>query len=478
MAISIEKEELLDQLQEIGAESLVKKYRRNLLSSRLLVDLYTEHPGKDVLLFLSLYPTAPGHILQSISENYDDPTLLSALAKNPRCPPSILIKTAKEGNEHVREALASNRLQNQRISEILVRDPSLHVRIALAKNPAILSRFQVLLTQDPEPAVRVALAGVSKLNEEIVLTLEDDTSPVVRNTLYTTGRIPPQLRQYWADSDSEEKQTLLLVRKKLTDQELKSLCKSPHPAVQKSALLRHTPSECELLHWAESENNSDRQAIANRQDLPVSIQHILAGDPLLDVRTALASNPAIDSEVASCVAASNDPEPCCALAENPAIPTSVKTELCLHENRDVQLRMLYRDDITDDLLEILINETGNFNIIEHMGSRGQTCANINPTLLPAILAHPRPSVRAVGAGANTIGLAQSNTIARDPIVSVRKTLAKNPAISPVTLEKLSRDWNPEVAELAKKRLKSHEQKSKSKPEEPTLGARIVQFFSE
>jgi len=476
MPVSLEKEELLDQLQEIGAEPLVKKYRRNLLSSRLLVDLYNEHPEENVLLFLALYPTAPGHILQSISENYDDPTLLAALAKNPRCPPTLLIKIAKEGSEQARESLASNRLQNPRVTEILVRDPSLHVRMALAKNPAILSRFHALLTQDPEPAVRVALAGASKLSEEIILTLEDDTSPVVRNTLYTIGRPPPLLRQYWADSDSEEKQTLLLARKTLTDAELKSLCKSPHPAIQKAALQRHTPSECELLHWAESENNSDRQAIANRPDLPVSIQHILAGDPLLDVRTALASNPAIDSDVARCVAASNDPEPCCALAENPAIPTSVKTELCLHENRDVQLRMLYRDDLTDDLLELLINETGNFNIIEHMGSRGQSCANINPSLLPTILAHHRPSVRAVGAGANALSTSQQNALTRDPIVSVRKALVQNPALDPATLEKLSNDWNPEIAEQAAQRLQNHE--PKPQPKEPTLSARIVQFFSE
>lgn len=475
MSVFTEKQALLDFLEELGVDRVVQKYRRNLLSSHMLLDLYHDHPSEDVLLFLARYPTVPGQILQSIAEEHESPVLLASIAKNPRCSPLLLLTIAKEGTVAVREALASNRLQNQKLTVFLVRDPDLHVRMALAKNPAIHLQYQLLLAKDSEPAVRVALAGSPKLKEEIALFLEDDPSAVVRSTLYAVGRATPQLRQYWADSDVEEAQAFLLTRNTLTPAETESLCKSPHSSVQKTALGRHTPSDCELLHWAESENDADRRAIVGRSDLPSSVQYLLANDALVDVRVALATNPALDAEVAQWIATSNDPEVCCALAENSAIPSRVQVELCHHENRRVQLCMAYRDDLTDDLLGILVNETGNFNIVEHLASRGQGFRGINAELLPSILKHPRPSIRVLGAGATSLTSAQCNALARDTISEVRKALLENPSIGRGTLEALSKDWNEAISKEATLRLQAPKVPRKK---DPTFASRIVQFFSE
>ena len=478
MSVSTEKQEVLDFLDELGVDRVVQKYRRNLLSSHMLLDLYQDHPTEDVLLFLARYPTVPGQILQSIAEEHESPILLASLAKNPRCSPLLLLTIAQEGSVEVRKALASNRLQNQRVTAFLVRDSDLHVRLTLAKNPAIHLQYQLLLAEDPEPAVRVALAGSAKLKEEIALLLEDDPSAVVRSTLYAVGRATPQLRQYWADSDVDEVQSFLLTRKKLTAAETESLCKSPHSAVQKAALERHAPAACELLYWAESENDADRRAIVNRADLPISVQYLLANDTLVDVRVALAKNPALDAEVARWIATSNDPEVCCALTENPAIPISVQVELCHHENRAVQLCMAYREDLSEDLLGILVNETGNFNIVEHLASRGQRFRGIRAELLPSILKHERPSIRVWGAGAIAVTPIQCKVLARDSIAEVRKALLENPSLDRQTLKDLSKDWNPEISTEASVRLKTDPVPAKSPQKDPTFASRIVQIFSE
>ena len=140
--------------------------------------------------------------------------------------------------------------------------------------------------------------------------------------------------------------------------------------------------------------------------------------------------------------------------------------------------MAYREDLTEDLLGILVNETGNFNIVEHLASRGVGFRGIRAELLPSILKHDRPSIRVFGAGAMALTPIQCKVLARDFIVEVRKALLENPSLDRQTLKDLSKDWNPEISEKARIQLKVDPVPPESPQKDPTFASRIVQFFSE
>ncbi|MBN2684003.1 MAG: hypothetical protein JXR40_01875 [Pontiellaceae bacterium] len=482
MPAEIEKEELLEAIRKDGPRKVVQQYRHNLLPSRTLVELYGEHPEREVLLFLALYPTVPSQVLEDLTEAYPDPEILAAAALNPRCGHLLLVRMAREGGAPVRAALAANKQQNNKITAALVNDPNLFVRAALAGNASIAPSYRYALALDPEPSVRAALATAGKLPDELAHTLAADSSVVVRANTYGFAKVEEPLLLGWANSDNAEAQRLILTRKNLSEDVVRSLCQSPDSVVQKEAFSQYTPTESEWLARAESENQEQRLDAAGYAELPVAIQHLLANDPSAEVRVALASNPTIDDEVARWFAASNDAESCLALAENPALSDAVKIELCHHELEDVRMRMAYRDDLTHEQLEILVNEREGLNLIGHLALRGVRFSGTKPELIDRLLALRRPSLHAFAAASEELTNVHVHKLMRSESAQVRLALCENPVLTAVALEKLTEDWNPSVAAAAARRLTEIDNEavaepSQSEPEaEPSLVSRIVNLF--
>ncbi|MBN2785575.1 MAG: hypothetical protein JXR25_12195 [Pontiellaceae bacterium] len=482
MPAEIEKEELLKAIRKDGPHKVVQQYRHNLLPSRLLIDLYGENPERDVLLFLALYPTVPSQVLEDLTEAYPDPDILAAAAVNPRCTHLLLVRMARDGGTPVRAALAANKQQNNKITARLITDDSLLVRAALAGNGAIANNFRATLAQDPEPGVRSALAGSSKLPTELVHALSSDESAVVRTEIYGLANVDSEFLLGWANSDNPEAQRLLLTRSKLDPEVIEALALSPDPEVQQAIRPLRTPTPAEWLAKAESEEEAFRIEAAVADDLPPEIQHQLAGDPSSEVRTALAGNPAIDEEVALWIAASNDTQSCEALAANPGLTDPVKIELCHHEHEVVRLRMAYRDDLTNELLDILVNQHGDLKLIGHLALRNISYPGIKPELIEQLLAHRRPSLQAFAAQAGALSDAQVRKLIRNDFASVRLALCGNPILTAAALEELSRDWNPSVADGARERLENLPPPDPEQEEEieengsQSLVSRIVDLF--
>ena len=482
MPAQIEKSELLEAIRNDGPRKVVQQYRHNLLPSRVLIDLYSEHPEHDVLLFLALYPTVPSQVLEDLAEACTNPEIQAAAATNPRCTHLLLVRMAREGGSPVRAALAANKLLNARITAELLTDSDPLVRAALAGNSAIGTPYRTALTLDAEPMVRAALATTAKLPPELILTLSADESAVVRTNVYAFSKAPPELLLGWAQSDDTMAQRLLLHRKNLPDQIIQSLSLSPDPDVQNALHGRYEPTPQQWLAKAESESDHQRKAAAADERLPAEIQHVLARDPVAEVRAALASNPQINEDVALCIAASNDPIACQALAQNPHLPDAGKIELCHHESAEVRLHMAYRDDLTPSLLDILVNQQQDLNLIGHLALRGIRFAKIAPELLPRLLAHKRPSLRTFATAAEQLTHAQVRKLMRDEAVPVRLALCENPILTRMALEELSNDWNPTVATAAQQQLENRppETEDPSNPPESESGlvSRIVKFFTE
>ena len=483
MPAEIKLEELLEVIRKDGPRKVVQQYRHNLLSSRVLIDLYSEHPERDVLLFLALYPTVPSQVLEDLAEACVDPEIQAAAATNPRCTHLLLIRMAREGGAPVRAALAANKLQNAKITAGLLNDSNLFVRTALAGNGSIGDSYRTALALDPEPAVRTALSGTAKLSDEIIHTLSADTSAVVRANLYGYGKVTTEVLLGWAGSDDIEAQRLMLARNKPKPEIVQALRLSPDGFVQEAIKDLYEPTPADLLAWAESDDEFQRLETAKRENLPAEIQHVLANDAVEEVRVALAGNPGLDEEVALRFAASNDAAACEALAGNPKLPDSGKVELCHHESDAVRLCMAYRDDLTDELLDILVNQNEDLNLIGHLALHGTLFSGTKPELLEQLLKQKRPSLHAFAAGAAQLTHAQVRKLMRDNAASVRLALCDNPILTRMAMEELSRDWNPTVAEKALNRFESMPEEEPAEEthledgdEDSGLVSKIVKFF--
>ena len=486
MPADVQLEELLEAIQKDGPEKVVQNYKRNLLPSRLLIDLYTDHPDRENLLFLALYPTVPSSVLEDLVDSCLDPAVQAAAAANPRCSQLMLIRMAQRGIPAVRQALAAHRQLSPKLAQDLLRDPSLHVRTALAANAAIPSTCQTMLATDEAPAVRAALATAARLSDELLHTLSADDSAVVRAVTFAQSKATPELITSWAQTDSVEIQRLLLTRNKLPATAQRALSYSSDAVVLDAVddtvdLAAHT-----LLARAESELEAVRLRTAKRADLPEEIQHVLAGDPQQEVRVALASNPAITTETALCIATSNDHPACLALAENPALPPEAALELCHHELDDVRLRMAYRDDLTAEQIDILVNQHNDINLIGHLALRGAAYTGTSAACCDELLQQKAPSFRRFAAGSRHLTAAQKKTLSADPSASVRLALCSNNTLTKAELGALVSDWNPEVSAAAKTRLENW-----TEPEEPApdptdlqkeessgLVSQLVRFFKD
>jgi len=486
MPADIQLEELLEAIREKGPEKVVQEYKRNPLPSRMLIDLYSEHAELEVLRFLALYPTVPSQVLEDLIDSCLDPAVQVAAATNPRCSQLMLVRMAQRGGTAVRKVLAANRFLSPKLTGDLLRDPSLHTRTALAKNSAIQNNYQTMLVADEAPAVRAALATVSKLPEEILHTLSDDASAVVRACIFSLSKASPELLTSWAQTESVEIQQLLLTRKNLPPAAQRVLSGSRDPAVQEAIDPAVDPAPHTLFARAESELEMIRLRTAKREDLPEEIQHVLANDPLINVRVALASNPAITPEIAMCIATSHDRPASLALAENPNLPTEASLELCHHELDEVRLRMAYRDDLTVEHLDILINQHDDPNLIGHLALRGVIYTGTIRERAEQILEQKAPSLRRFAATSQHLSAAQKRTLCADPSATVRLALCANDSLTEQELTALISDWNPDVSAAAETHLIHRTAREETAPvqendpkEESTgLVSQLVRFFKD
>jgi hypothetical protein len=489
MPADVQLEELLEAIHEQGPEKVVQQYKRNLLPSRLLIDLYSDYPELDVLRFLALYPTVPSQVLEDLTDFCLDPAVQAAAATNPRCSQLMLVRMAQRGGAAVRKALAAHRQLSPKLTGDLLRDPSLHVRTALASNSAIKSNYQTMLLADESPAVRAALATVAKLPEEILQTLSEDASAVVRAVIFAQSKASPELLAEWAQSESAEVQHLLITRSKLPSAALTALSFSNDPIVLDAVDPQVAPAPHTLLARAESELEAIRLRTAKREDLPEEIQHVLANDPLIDVRVALASNPSITSEIAMCIATSHDRPACLALAKNANLPEEASLELCHHELDDVRLQMAYRDDLTVQHIDTLINQHNDINLVGHLAMRGVTYTGTSTERCEQLIQQKAPSFRRFAAGSRHLTTAQKKMLRSDPAAEVRLTLCANDSLTESELTALTSDWNAGVSAAAKTRLENwtehdedvsdpENEPEEEKEESTGLVSQLVRFFKD
>lgn len=461
MAAEISAKQLLVQIRDEGVAATVQAYRRDLLSSRTLIELFENEPDREARLFLASYPTVPSALIEWMLETEEDNEVLCALAQNPRTAQPLLIRMIEHATPAVQLAMASNKQLGPRECDLLIESESWAVRASLAENPVLSSHQQAVLATDPEPAVRLALASNKRLDPDVAIKLSEDPSAIVRTHLITKINLDDAILQIWADSDHLEKQQLLLERTKRSERIDESLSLSTHAQIRMAALQAREPSPVELMGLAESDALEERLFVAGLENLPISMQRLLAQDPHPKVRATLVSNPHIAEGVALHIISAGDPDTCEKLAENPALTPAVITELCHHDVLEVLLRVAYRDDLTEEHLDILVNKRQNLQVIKHLAMQKTIFHDTEAALAEQLAISRQPSLRAFAAYSKRLPQTRLLSLTRDPAKNVR-TIAQK------TLELREQ----EAAEPAQPDMPGEHS------EEKTILNRIVNFFAE
>ncbi|MDQ8203570.1 hypothetical protein [Pelagicoccus sp. SDUM812003] len=492
--------DLLDALEEHGADAVIKGTRKRPISSFALRDLYSNYADKPAyLLFLSRYPLIPSELAQSMVDDLkkNQSEIARHLAANPRTPQQSLHKLAKRDDSSVRLAVAQNPNASPKECQLLAQDQSAFVRAAIAENPGLPTYLQFILAEDSEPVVKIALAGRENLDTDVAHHLGRDQSALVKTALLQNKELEPELFQLWADMDDETLQSLILRNLDAYPASVrKSLRYSTRASVRFAALDTEPLSLPEMLWLAESDSIEDRVYLAQQKNLPSAIQRILAQDTSEKVRRLLAASVSLQQDIAERIAASHDLQACMALAKSPNISASLISELCLHPDPEVAKLVAYREDLTEKHWDLLINHREDSEVAKHIAFQAIDFPNIEEAVAERFAASRNPSLRAFAAAALELSPATLGILSQDLCDKVRESAVANPKLPEPQLRALCYDTNKAIANAAEKAIAQRMQPvsastSSSEPRErfdrPTTlssGSRrtilnkIVTFFKE
>ncbi len=456
MVIELSLKELRATIRESGWERTLRSLRKHTIASKVLRELVETEPTRDELAFLAGYPLVPGQLLEKIASGCQDAVLCRLLAENPRSPQSSLAILAASAVPEVRAAIASCKTLPPRTLAALAMDSDVRVRRAVATNPSCKGPTQAVLVQDQDPSVRAELAAHPALEPEMAAVLASDPSPVVRASLWL-AKWPGDGLARFATAAEYSAQRILLDRNDLTTDIQFILLHSPYPKIRQLAWQKFPPDlqqDPALLLWlCESDAVEDRLMAAHAPILPKALQRMLACDADERVREALAGRKDLAEDIALHLAVVHDLAACLRLAENPAIPASVLDELCHIEREEILVRLAYRDDLRENQLHHLVNVLFALPFIEHYAWREKLYENLRADLVDELIDDERPAVRAFAAGSRHLQPRQADLLARDAAIKVRQVLLKNPAITRSALSRLGIDEVPQIAEMARARLR-------------------------
>ncbi len=138
----ITKEELLEEIREIGSNRLLRQYRNTILPSIVLIDLFNSTDEKEVYVFLAGYANTPSTLLVDIYRKSDDADVRAKLASHNRIPQNVLQSILENATFTVKFAAAGNRTITPETASILAKDDDPVVRCLLAERKDLFQRFQ------------------------------------------------------------------------------------------------------------------------------------------------------------------------------------------------------------------------------------------------------------------------------------------------------------------------------------------------
>jgi len=175
-----EKRRGLVNLFDRDALAVVREVLRNPNAPPEVAAVLAASPNDYVLYDVAVSPHATAAILRDLARRRDGYLVRWGLAVNPRTPPDILERLARDADDVTTRHLAGNPGTPLPILGRLARSGSALARAAVARNPSIDAALMTRLAGDSEDDVRFALALNRAATRDVLERLAKDANPRVR----------------------------------------------------------------------------------------------------------------------------------------------------------------------------------------------------------------------------------------------------------------------------------------------------------
>ncbi len=451
---TIVKEDLLADFARIGVIQCLKKHKNDTISSIELTDLYEQNNDNlAVQSFLSKFPTSPSRVLIEMAEKTENVDILVNLANHARIPQQLLISLAEKNICEVNRAIAKSKQITPNTADILSASNDVVTLTNLAGNQNVQARHQIELSERDEISIINALIIRKNLHHTAFKNCLKHSSYFLATALSVSKSIDESSLLEIADSNNIILQDIMLDKAKLSDKILESLYFSKHQVIIQKAIEKKELSEDEFLFWSESNHIEIRKIIAGKKNLPNFIESNLLNDIDIEVLKTLAKNETI-SEIANIQLIKKDinsSEISPILAEKENLSPRIIKALCFSENIKILKILTFRKDLTDEHINILVNENYSPEIIFHLKENGIKFKNISLDSTEKIAYHKSASIRVFGVESENMNAQIAEGYCNDPADIVRLAFVKSLKVKKY-LQKLESDNNEEIASIAKKKL--------------------------
>ncbi len=422
--------------------------KRRDVTERILLKL-AEHKSARVRLHLAKHPKTPSNVLELLEKQESGwnirVKIQKAIAQNPQTSLRLLEKLAGE-HIKVKQTIARRRHLPINLIVQLAIDYQIHSMRVLTQNLSIPGSLLVQLTDHPEFRVRQMVAWHPNTPVEV---LEKWADGELRKCIAYNSSTPVEfLAQLAADDDDQIQASVAqnpstpgFVLEQLANYPTHDLLLSKHPNTPKVVLEQvlerlamderlsvrkyvakhpHTPVKI-LTQWAKKSPEL-HPWIAQNPSTPIDILEQLLKKSLIEVRQAVAENP--NTSTAILIKLSKDQEPRVrqSVAKNPNTPENILETLATHWCCNSILAQNPRTPGT---------------ALEKLADKSEICDLFlirHPNILPITL------------------LKVLERLAKNSTESVRIYVARHPCTPQHTLEKLSKDKETAVRQVALRNL--------------------------
>ena len=443
----VTKDYLIHDIEQLGVQEAVRKYRNALLPSKVINELYEDtlvpHLAK---LFIVFYPNSPSQLLVKIANESSDFSILEQLANHPRSSRAILLKLAQSSDYRIRKILAANPRISPEIVSLLIHDTNPTVRASLAEKGLPSENTQLALSKDSHPLVRSTLALSKKLGAGAQEILRYDSDFLVKFTMINLLKCSNAYLLAIADSDHSADQLLVLQRDELPDKVLESLALSKDDCVRFQAIKKKVLEEDELVGLAEDSSLAIRKLIASLPDLPDFVQHLLCQDEF-EVQLVLATS-FVSADAAINLIETGDERLLEALAMNVACPKEIVTLLAKMAPLNIVELISLRSDLDALHFDIIVNSRQDLNSIYNLSLSSCDFNDLTEEMTLKLAKERSSTLREFAAISKNISDEAVALLINDRALKVRKALVNNNMLENDELRLMMNDTDTEVAKQA------------------------------
>ena len=445
------------------------KFFREMLSSlnetpAKLLQMLAGDSDDDVRIGVAQNQNTPEKILNSL---YKDTNIAvrASVARETKTP-EILAILANDTDAAVRREVADNPNTTSEVLEVLARDQSDLVLDSVARNPNI-SRKTINYLIAGENKNLISLINNPNVPLEVLEELADDQSAEVRSTIAHIAKSPEILEKLARDQNvyvrnnvarnlSISRQAVIILAKDKEEDIREQIAQNPY-----------TPPEV-LKNLARDESYNVHLGVANNHNTsPEVLEYLAKQYPGSKLGHAIARNKNVTTKTLRILYGRNEGVDS-AIAENPETPKDILELLAKSKNQDILTRLAYNENIPIKAFITLINNLNkdSWGFISLLRNK-KTLSYVNDPriskkqLVKVYVAAKEHSDKnhiesnileaienAIKNSSNKIELENDPEIlfdlSNEPDLSIKLSVAKNPAIDMRTIANLIKSKNKEV----------------------------------